>query len=335
MPALDVRALDDRIGLFETFGLRPLGPALVEARRLLRGTPGQPPAEWGLSSARIFKPWISIPTWLGRTRADRRVPLYNFFNRVRGPAGGGYSTRVTFARDFRGGRFTYDGHLGTDFACPVGTPLVAPAPGVVLRVANDMAMGGLKVCIDHGDGLFTTMNHLARALVAPGERVARGQVVARSGASGWEFALFFPWVSPHVHLNTWLDGEPVDPFARAGEAALWRRGNEPVPHRGAAECDFTETAWDKGAVEVAARSCRDPIERERLLGIADLARRAAEVLVLRNYRPLLFAESPPLERTRHERAPRLDLPFRAEDVSGVAFPGLTGHRSNRVDSIDR
>ena len=65
--------------------------------------PYQPPAQWGLSSRKIFKLHISVPTWLGCRRADRRVPIYNFVNRVSAPRDSGYSTRVTFARDFRGG----------------------------------------------------------------------------------------------------------------------------------------------------------------------------------------------------------------------------------------
>jgi murein DD-endopeptidase MepM/ murein hydrolase activator NlpD len=308
------------LDLLDTFGLRPLGPALAALRRTTAGTRHQPPNEWGLSSLRIFKPRISIPTWLGRRRADRRVPIYNLFNRVRAPLDAGYSTRVTFARDFRGGRFTYDGHLGTDLACPVGTPVVAAAPGRVVRVHRDLSIGGLKLCIDHGAGLFTTLNHLARTLVSAGADVARGQMVAWSGASGWEFVLFFPWVAPHLHFNTWLDGEPVDPFAAAGEASLWRGGNEPAPHAGAEEAGFAATEWDPALVDAAARACRDPAERDRLLAVADVAARAAEVMLLRNYRAALFETRPPLYRERHARRPVLDLPFRAADFVGVALP---------------
>jgi murein DD-endopeptidase len=308
-----------RVGPLEAFGLSPAGPALADARRALLGTPFAPRVQWGPSSALIFQPWVSLPTWLGRVRPDRKLPIYNFFNRVKGPAGGGYSTRVTYARDFLGGRRTYDGHLGTDFACPVGTPLVAAAPGVVLRVANDMAMGGLKVCIDHGRGVFTTMNHLARTFVAVGDRVARGQVVALSGASGMEFVLCFPWVSPHLHFNTWLDGEPVDPFALPGEEALWLGGNQPSPHRGPARDDFEATEWDEAETARALAGCKDPEQRARIAALPEPARRAAEILVLAAYRPSMFEEVPRLYRERHARVPLLDLPFRAADFDGVAY----------------
>jgi murein DD-endopeptidase len=282
--------------------------------------------QFGLSSLRIFKPGISLPTWMGRRRPDRRVPIYNFFNRVKPPREGRtYSTRVTYARDYLGGQHTYDGHLGTDFACPIGTPIVAAAPGVVLRVGRDMSMGGLKVCVDHGEGLFTTSNHLSRALVSEGARVERGQTIGLSGASGWEFILFFPWVSPHLHFNVWLNGEPVDPFAREGEIALWRRHNDPVPFSGErVEESFAPTAWDSRAVDEAIAACVSAAERERLSRVENLPKRAAEVLILSNYRPALFSAFPQLYGKTFQRRPRLDLPFRREDFIGIALDRSPG-----------
>ena len=82
--------------------------------------------------------------------------------------------RVTQVRDFRGGTLTYDSHNGTDFAVPVGTEVLAAAPGRVFRVSNEFHRGGLKVFIDHGAGLITTSNHLARSLVRPGDVVRVG-----------------------------------------------------------------------------------------------------------------------------------------------------------------
>jgi len=310
------------ISVAETFGLRPAKDAVAGVRRVLRGSPHVPPTRWDATSARIFKPSISLPTWLRRTRADGLVPIYNFFNRVPQPKDEGYSVRVTYCRDFRGGRWTYDGHLGTDFACPVGTPIVAAAPGVVLRVASELDRGGLKVCVDHGEGLFTTHNHLSRALVEPGERVARGQVVGLSGASGVEFLLLFPWVAPHLHYNVWLNGEPVDPFATEDEVSLWRRRNDPVPSSGGADGDarFAPSPWNAEGVSAAIEACLDPDVRDAMRALPTVERRAAEVLVLRNYKPTLFSASPPLYRERFDRAPRLDLPFREADFRGVWLP---------------
>jgi murein DD-endopeptidase len=312
----------DPIAPLDVFGLRPLAPALRAALASLRGSPYTPRQQFGPSSVRIFKPQISIATWLGRRRADKRVPIYNFFNRVPQPRDEGYSVEVTYCRDFRGGRWTYDGHLGTDFACPVGTRIVAGAPGVVVRVRNDIDRGGLKVCIDHGEGLFTTHNHLARALVTVGARVERGECVGLSGASGLEFVMFFPWVAPHLHYNTWLDGEPADPFAIEGEPSLWREHNDPVPHRGVVSSDnaFRPTEWDPAGVDAAIDCCRDPELRASMRAEPSLVARAAEVLVQRSYRPALFSEFPPVCRERFGRRPRLDLPFAHDDFVGVWMP---------------
>jgi murein DD-endopeptidase len=312
-----------RPSIAQIFGLDPAGPALRDAWRAIAGDPHRPPVRRGLSSALIFKPRLSIPAWLGRRRADRRVPVYNFFNRMRDENERGFSVQVTYARDFRGGRWTYDSHLGTDFVTPVGTPVVAAAPGIVLCVANHFDRGGLKVGIDHGGGLFTTSNHLSYACVRPGDKVRRGQPIGRSGASGIEFVLFFPWLAPHVHFNTWLDGEPVDPFAASGEISLWRTGNEPSPARDPDTFeDFRPSEWDPSAIARAVEACLDPEERRRLAEIADAAERAAEILLLSNYRGSLFAERPFLYAARHERRPLLDLPFSPADASGAYLPPL-------------
>src|SRR5260370_31721793 len=104
--------------LLDTFGLRPLGPALASIQRGVLGRKGQEPSRFGLSSTRILKPWISLPTWLGVRPKNRLVPLYNLFNRIPAPKNEPYSVRVTYAPDFLGTQFTYDGHLRTDFALP-------------------------------------------------------------------------------------------------------------------------------------------------------------------------------------------------------------------------
>lgn len=305
------------------FGDGDWGDIARDAWQALRGSGHRKPTRWGLSSVRIFKPRVGVATWLRVRRADGRVPIYNFYNRNRAPVDLGYSVRVTHCRDFRGGQHTYDGHLGTDFACPVGTPIVTPAPGVVLRVAMDMGYGGLKVCIDHGGGLFTTANHLSRSSVSVGQTVGRGEVVGQSGASGMEFVLCFPWVAPHLHFNTWLDGEAVDPYASAGEVSLWRQHNDPVPWDGAlveGDAEVRPTRWSAEGVNAAIAACRDPELRARALAHRDLARRAAEILVIRSYGSSAFDGFGPLYVHRHERRPWLDLPFRSVDYRGAALP---------------
>jgi murein DD-endopeptidase MepM/ murein hydrolase activator NlpD len=67
--------------------------------------------------------------------------------------------------------------------------------------------------IDHGRGLTTRFGHLARIAVHPGKRVAAGEVVGSVGSTGRS-------TGAHLHYETRIDGEPVDPqrFLDAGAA---------------------------------------------------------------------------------------------------------------------
>ena len=262
---------NQRVGILEMFGLRPFGSAMRESWVAIAGEGLLPRSQWGLSSVRIFKPPVSFRTWLGRTRGDRKLPIYNLFNRVPAPRDQGYSVKVSYARDFRGGQLTYDGHDGTDFAVPVGTPVVAAAPGRVIKLFREMNRGGLKLIIDHGAGLITVACHLSRALVEVGKEVARGDVVALSGASGIDLLFFFPWVAPHVHFTVLLDGEPIDPFAAPDEVSMWRSGhNSPTPHDGSEAGDFAPSEYSESAVANAIAACRDPELRARIEAIEPL-----------------------------------------------------------------
>jgi murein DD-endopeptidase len=308
--------------VLETFGLDPLPLRAREAWLAVRGDASVPPTRFGLSSLGIFHPSLSLKTWLGSRRADHRVPISCLFNRTPTPLENGWSVRKTQVADFRGGTLTYDSHNGTDFAVPVGTVVVAGAPGRVLRISSEFNRGGLKIFIDHGRGLVTTSNHLARSLVSVGDVVDRGQPIALSGYSGIDALVAFPWSVPHVHFNVWLDGEYADPFAAHGEQSLWKDGNDPCGADGALRDDAgaeAQTAWDERLVEEAIARCKDAATREELRRETDLGARAMNVLFMRNYYPTRFEGRPPLYREHHAREPWLTLPFRAEDFDGVAF----------------
>jgi murein DD-endopeptidase len=314
-----------KLSIPEIFGLTPWRRRLGETWFMLRGDQHTPPSRFGVSSLKILKPGLSLRCYLGRRRADRRVPIYNLFNRTPTPIHEGWSVRVTQVRDFRGGGNTYDSHNGTDFAVPPGTVVAAPAPGVVLRVASEFHRGGLKVFVDHGYGVVTTSNHLGRALVEPGQRLRRGEPLALSGSSGVDCVAAFPWTAPHVHFNVWLDGEYVDPFAEPQEVSIWRQHNDPVPFRpGLHEDDsdtFAPTRWDAERVERALDACEDPALAARLRAAPELGRRAMDTLFYQNYFPTRFSERVRLYSEPHERRPLLDLPFRAEDFDGIVFEG--------------
>lgn len=311
--------MNEPVRWFEALGLEPLPLRAREAWLALRGDANVPPTRFGLSSLGIFHPVLSVKTWLGHQRADRLVPITNLVNRTPTPLEEGWSVRKTQVRDFRGGTLSYDSHNGTDFAVPVGTVVTAAAPGKVLRVSSEYNRGGLKVFIDHGRGLITTSNHLARALVRVGDVVDRGAPVALSGYSGLDALVAFPWSVPHVHFNVWLDGEYVDPFAMAGETPLWLGGNEPKPGTPTGAVPSL-TAWDEVLVQQSIASCRDAAVRDELAREPDLGARAMNVLFFRNYYPTRFAARPPVYSEVHARAPWLSLPFRGEDFDGTVFP---------------
>lgn len=308
----------------EVFGLRPLLPAISQCKAALFGDGYAPPSRWDRTSLGCLKPRIALPLWLGRHWRRRRAVIYQLPNRNPAPRHAAYSVRITFAEDFRGRRLTYDGHVGTDFAVPVGTEVVATAPGVVREIRKDLQRGGLKVCIEHGAGLVTMSNHLSRALVEEGQPVARGEVIGLSGMSGVDGILFFPWLAPHVHFNVLLNGEPADPFARPGEESIWRAGALPGPHRGDAEGEVEPTHWSESGVAAAVATCRDPELRARLERIDDLAERAVRVAIPRVILPHRFESFPALVDEPEPRRRHLDLPFSAADYDGVVFADEAG-----------
>ena len=97
------------------------------------------------------------------------------------------------------------GHSGMDIAAPAGTPVKAPAAGVVTFAAPDLYLTGGTLLLDHGHGVSSNFLHLSRIDVAVGERVAQGQVIAAVGATGRA-------TGPHLHWGiNWFDVR-VDPL---------------------------------------------------------------------------------------------------------------------------
>lgn len=100
-------------------------------------------------------------------------------------------------------------HGGVDLREEPGAPVRATAAGRIVEA--DWAGGyGRMVEIDHGGELVTRYAHLSRIAVKPGEWVERGQIVGRVGSTGRS-------TGPHLHYETHIDGNPVNPlrFIRA------------------------------------------------------------------------------------------------------------------------
>ncbi|NYT72988.1 peptidoglycan DD-metalloendopeptidase family protein [Halomonas sp. QX-2] len=93
-------------------------------------------------------------------------------------------------------------HNGTDFAMPIGTPVTAPANGVVERVSNHHA-AGRYIVVRHDNGYRTRYLHLSRPLVTQGERVTMGERIALSGNTGRS-------TGPHLHYEVIVNNSPVN-----------------------------------------------------------------------------------------------------------------------------
>lgn len=313
-----------RLRPWEIFGLSPLMPALRQCWTGIAGDALAPPTRFGTSSLAILSPRLALPLWAGQRRADRRVVVSQLPNRQSPPPDAGYSVRVTFARDYRGRRLTYDSHVGTDFAVPPGTTIVAAAAGVVRAVRTDMQRGGLKVCVDHGGGLLTMSCHLSRASVRVGQRVERAEPLGLSGMSGLDGILFFPWLAPHLHFTVMLDGEAVCPFAAEGETSLWRAGNQPVPAPRQGAEQTPANPFEPARLRDALAACRDPELRSQLERIDDPEQLAAELSIARVLGGFRFESLPPLVSAPTPRTPRLDLPFAAADWEGIVYADDAG-----------
>jgi murein DD-endopeptidase MepM/ murein hydrolase activator NlpD len=94
-------------------------------------------------------------------------------------------------------------HEGIDIANRMGTPIMAPADGIVSRCSNNFGFG-LTVEINHGYGILTRYAHLSKAYVSVGKRVKRGERIAAMGNSGRA-------TGPHLHYEVRLNNVPINP----------------------------------------------------------------------------------------------------------------------------
>jgi murein DD-endopeptidase MepM/ murein hydrolase activator NlpD len=98
-------------------------------------------------------------------------------------------------------------HKGIDIAGPIGTPIVASAPGVVVTAGWNSGGYGNLVEIQHPDGSLTLYAHNNRILVREGQKVDQGQQIAEMGSTGYS-------TGPHSHFEVHLPGQgAVNPIA--------------------------------------------------------------------------------------------------------------------------
>ena len=95
-------------------------------------------------------------------------------------------------------------HRGIDVAAPMGTPINAPADGVVVFSGTRSGFGNF-VLIAHGYGVVTGYGHNEQNLVSPGQVIHRGDQIATVGRSGRS-------TGPHLHYEVSVNGRTVDPM---------------------------------------------------------------------------------------------------------------------------
>lgn len=136
-------------------------------------------------AARIQREQASVAA--ARDRDDERTDFSKPFIR---PVEGRISGRFGNQRIYNG--TPGSAHSGMDIAAPGGTPVRAPASGIVSFANNDLYLTGGTLLIDHGHGISSNFLHLSRIDVAVGDSVEQGQVIAEVGATGRA-------TGPHLH----------------------------------------------------------------------------------------------------------------------------------------
>jgi murein DD-endopeptidase MepM/ murein hydrolase activator NlpD len=112
-------------------------------------------------------------------------------------------------RSYNGGAASLCGHEGQDFAVDGGTPVYAPANGIVV-LAEPLQVRGNVVFIDHGQGVYSGFYHLSEIDAKEGQRVKTGDLVGKVGTTGFS-------TGDHLHWSMWVPGmngypEYVDPI---------------------------------------------------------------------------------------------------------------------------
>lgn len=107
-------------------------------------------------------------------------------------------------RSYNGGKPGLCGHEGQDFAVPGGTPVYAPAGGIV-TLAKPLQVRGNVIFIDHGRNVFSAFYHLSEIVAQDGQQVKAGDLIGKVGTTGFS-------TGDHLHWSMWVNGIYVDPI---------------------------------------------------------------------------------------------------------------------------
>lgn len=116
--------------------------------------------------------------------------------------------------EFRCSGYPYEAiigpHSAIDIRAPQGTPIKAPADGVIGK-NHDAGMGYSYIILIHGDNLTSVFGHVSGFAVPEGQKVKRGQVVGYSGGTPGSAGAGYLTTGPHLHWEVRLNGNPVNP----------------------------------------------------------------------------------------------------------------------------
>ena len=105
-------------------------------------------------------------------------------------------------------------HYGVDLAAPVGTPIYAPADGIVSLADDDLYFEGAMVLLDHGQGLISMYLHTDKIMVEPGQTVKQGEQIATVGSKGRSTGPHLCWRLKWRNRN--LDPELLTEWPKEG-----------------------------------------------------------------------------------------------------------------------
>ncbi|TNF00594.1 MAG: M23 family metallopeptidase [Deltaproteobacteria bacterium] len=119
------------------------------------------------------------------------LPAKGWITSYYGPRMSHYSNRIKM-------------HEGLDVGAKSGTPIIAPADGIVTFSGKKPGFGNF-VQIDHGYGVETIYAHASKLFAKKGQRIGRGDLLAAIGSTGYS-------TGPHLHYEVRVNGTPVDPL---------------------------------------------------------------------------------------------------------------------------
>jgi len=134
----------------------------------------------------------ALEHWMNNAEVD-----FNFIWPIEGRISGLFGRRRVFNGQPR------NPHSGMDIAAPTGTPIMAPASGVV-RGTGDYFFNGNTVFIDHGQGLISMFCHLNTIDVEDGQVIQQGDIIGQVGMTGRV-------TGPHLHFGLSLNDARIEP----------------------------------------------------------------------------------------------------------------------------